>query len=58
MWPQATEPRFAGYTAWRLITSPPEPLIAGARPGGVARGIGLPPLADRRIYLFAVCQCL
>jgi 2-polyprenyl-6-methoxyphenol hydroxylase-like FAD-dependent oxidoreductase len=53
-WPHASEPRYAGYTAWRTIT---EPLAGSPMEGAVLWGrgerIGFTSLPAGRFYCFA-----
>ncbi|MEU8118274.1 FAD-dependent monooxygenase [Spirillospora sp. NPDC049024] len=54
LWPQAPEPRYAGYTAWRLLVDPGARLRAGGESWGRGERMGLAPLPDGRIYMFGV----
>lgn len=56
IWPQAPAPRYAGYTAWRLVIDPGEPLTTGGESWGHGSRVGLAPMADGRVYLFAVAN--
>ncbi|MCK7624948.1 FAD-dependent monooxygenase [Streptomyces sp. RS10V-4] len=55
LWPQAPEPRYAGYTAWRLVARY-GPLTAGGETWGRGERIGIAPLPDGRTYLFGVAN--
>lgn len=50
-------PRFSGYSAWRAVTEPVEVRGAGESWGRGER-FGLAPLADGRVYWFAVSNSL
>jgi 2-polyprenyl-6-methoxyphenol hydroxylase-like FAD-dependent oxidoreductase len=53
-WPKAPEPRYAGYTAYRLITPPlPGACDEGAETWGAGVRFGYVPLRDGRVYCFA-----
>ena len=52
--PHAREPRYAGYTAWRMITRPLPPLREGGEIWGRGERFGVVPLPDGRVYLFGV----
>jgi 2-polyprenyl-6-methoxyphenol hydroxylase-like FAD-dependent oxidoreductase len=57
LWPQAPQPRYAGYTAWRLLVDPgAPPLHTGGESWGRGERIGLAPLPDGRIYMFGVAN--
>ncbi|MEV5750773.1 FAD-dependent monooxygenase [Actinoallomurus sp. NPDC052308] len=55
IWPQAAAPRYAGYTAWRLVveTGPPS---AGGETWGRGERVGISPLPGGRTYLFGVAS--
>lgn len=55
VWPQAPEPRYAGYAAWRMITEPMRLESAGEAWGRGER-FGYAPLPDGRAYCFAVAN--
>ncbi|MFC0600492.1 FAD-dependent monooxygenase [Streptomyces palmae] len=55
LWPQAPEPRYAGYTAWRLVVES-EPVTAGGETWGRGERVGFAPLPDGRTYLFGVAD--
>lgn len=55
VWPQAPEPRYAGYTAWRLVVES-GPLAAGGETWGRGERVGFAPLPGGRVYLFAVAN--
>ncbi|WP_241661185.1 FAD-dependent monooxygenase [Thermomonospora catenispora] len=42
LWPEARPPRYAGYTAWRLLTRPAEPIGVGGETWGRGPGSGWP----------------
>jgi 2-polyprenyl-6-methoxyphenol hydroxylase-like FAD-dependent oxidoreductase len=56
LWPDAGEPRYAGYTAWRLITGPAGPLAEGSESWGAGERFGIVPLRDGRTYCFATAN--
>ncbi|MDF2707398.1 MAG: monooxygenase [Nonomuraea muscovyensis] len=58
LWPQAAEPRYAGYTAWRLIADTDRPLSAGGETWGRGERVGIAPLPDGRVYFFGVANTL
>ncbi|WP_280220296.1 FAD-dependent monooxygenase [Nocardia neocaledoniensis] len=47
-------PRYAGYTAWRAVVHPDAPLTEFGETWGRGARFGLAPLADGRVYCFAV----
>jgi 2-polyprenyl-6-methoxyphenol hydroxylase-like FAD-dependent oxidoreductase len=52
-WPEAKPPRYAGYTAWRMITDVlPQPLTAGAEIWGRGERFGFTSLPGGRSYCF------
>jgi 2-polyprenyl-6-methoxyphenol hydroxylase-like FAD-dependent oxidoreductase len=53
VWPQAPAPRYAGYTAWRLVI-PSGPLPAGGETWGRGERLGISPLPGGRAYVFGV----
>lgn len=53
LWPQAREPRYAGYAAWRMITEPVR-LESAGEAWGKGERFGYAPLPDGRAYCFAV----
>lgn len=53
LWPAARPPRYAGYTAWRLLTRPPEPVRVGGETWGRGARFGMAPMADGRVYCYA-----
>ncbi|KUL37353.1 monooxygenase [Streptomyces sp. NRRL F-4489] len=55
LWPDAPEPRYAGYTAWRLVADC-GPLAAGGETWGRGERVGIAPLPDGRTYLFGVAN--
>ncbi|WP_063064744.1 FAD-dependent monooxygenase [Nocardia violaceofusca] len=50
--PHARPPRYAGYTAWRMITEPQPDLRQGGQIWGSGEIFGIVPLADHRVYMF------
>ena len=52
-WPQAAVPRYAGYTAWRTIVTPPTPVHTGGETLGRGERFGIAPMRDGRVYFFA-----
>ncbi|MEU8975135.1 FAD-dependent monooxygenase [Streptomyces monashensis] len=56
LWPQAPAPRYAGYTAWRLVVDTGRRLLAGGESWGRGERVGIAPLADGRTYLFCVAN--
>ncbi|MFF0544899.1 FAD-dependent monooxygenase [Nocardia thailandica] len=48
------EPRYAGYTAWRAVVDPPVPIREFGETWGRGARFGTAPLADGRVYCFAV----
>ncbi|MGS2810273.1 FAD-dependent monooxygenase [Nocardia sp. MW-W600-9] len=46
--------RYAGYTAWRAVVDPPEKLTEFGETWGRGARFGMAPLADGRVYCFAV----
>lgn len=57
VWPAAPEPRYAGYTAWRMIAAlDGGPLGAGGETWGKGERFGLAPLPDGRLYGFGVAN--
>ncbi|MEV5650048.1 FAD-dependent monooxygenase [Nocardia sp. NPDC052254] len=54
--PGARPPRYAGYTAWRMITRPLPPLREGGEIWGSGERFGVVPLPDGRVYLFGVAD--
>jgi 2-polyprenyl-6-methoxyphenol hydroxylase-like FAD-dependent oxidoreductase len=57
VWPRASPPRYAGYTAWRWVTPP---LLDDADGGGESWGpgtrFGRAPLPDHRVYCYATAN--
>ncbi|MFE6286494.1 FAD-dependent monooxygenase [Streptomyces sp. NPDC057877] len=57
LWPDAAEPRYAGYTAWRMVTEPlAEPPAEGAAIWGRGERFGYTALPDGRMYCFATAS--
>jgi 2-polyprenyl-6-methoxyphenol hydroxylase-like FAD-dependent oxidoreductase len=53
-WPGADQPRYAGYTAWRMIAEPlAEPVTDGAVFWGRGERVGFTALPEGRSYCFA-----
>lgn len=56
-WPGARPPRYAGYTAWRMIAgSLPEPVGGGVETWGRGERFGFIPLPGGRVYCFATAS--
>ncbi|MFE3578632.1 FAD-dependent monooxygenase [Streptomyces vinaceus] len=54
LWPAAAGPRYAGYTAWRMVTEPlAEPPREGAATWGRGARFGYTALPGGRMYCFA-----
>ena len=53
--PGAAAPRYAGYTAWRMVT-PPVPVGDSGESWGAGERFGYAPLPDGRIYCFATAN--
>jgi 2-polyprenyl-6-methoxyphenol hydroxylase-like FAD-dependent oxidoreductase len=56
LWPRGPQPRYAGYTAWRLIAPALEKPCGGAESWGRGERFGFAPLADGRVYAFATAS--
>ncbi|MGW5385895.1 FAD-dependent monooxygenase [Nocardia sp. NPDC003963] len=56
LWPRARPPVYAGYTAWRTIVTPSEPVASGGETLGRGQRVGIAPLRDGRVYLFATAN--
>ena len=57
IWPGAPAPRYAGYTAWRLLTEPiAEVLTEGGESWGRGERFGIAQLPDRRVYCYATAN--
>jgi 2-polyprenyl-6-methoxyphenol hydroxylase-like FAD-dependent oxidoreductase len=52
----ANPPRYSGYTCWRFVTAVERPLPRAVEMWGRGQRLGLVPLADRRVYGFAVAN--
>jgi 2-polyprenyl-6-methoxyphenol hydroxylase-like FAD-dependent oxidoreductase len=55
VWPEAPAPRYAGYTAWRVVTSP-VPVGEVAESWGRGERFGYVPLPDGRVYCYATAN--
>ena len=55
IWPGAAAPRYAGYTAWRMVT-PPVQVDDSGESWGAGERFGFAPLSDGRIYCFATAN--
>ena len=55
IWPDAPRPRYAGYTAWRMVT-PPVQVDGSSESWGSGARFGYAPLPDGRVYCFAVAN--
>ncbi len=54
LWPHASSPRYAGHTAWRMVTEPlAEPQTEGAATWGRGERFGFTSLPGGRVYCFA-----
>ncbi|MFW6091438.1 MAG: FAD-dependent monooxygenase [Actinomycetota bacterium] len=53
LWPAGLRPRYAGYTAWRMIAEPGRRLDVGGETWGRGERFGIAPMADGRVYAFA-----
>jgi 2-polyprenyl-6-methoxyphenol hydroxylase-like FAD-dependent oxidoreductase len=57
LWPDAAGPRYAGYTAWRMVTEPlVEPPSEGAATWGRGARFGYTALPGGRMYCFATAS--
>ncbi|WP_280329390.1 FAD-dependent monooxygenase [Nocardia wallacei] len=56
LWPNVFRPRYAGYTAWRMISRPVPDLRSGGETLGRGERFGVAPLPDGRAYLFGVAN--
>ncbi|MFF1696275.1 FAD-dependent monooxygenase [Streptomyces sp. NPDC058257] len=57
LWPDADGPRYAGYSAWRMVTEPlPEPPSEGAATWGRGERFGYTALPGGRMYCFATAS--
>ncbi|MTE14561.1 NAD(P)-binding protein [Nocardia sp. CT2-14] len=56
LWPDARGPRYAGYTAWRMITGPLDFAPSGSETWGRGERFGVVPLPDGCAYLFGVAD--
>lgn len=50
------EPRYAGYTAWRTVVTPSEPVTEFGETWGRGQRFGFAPLAGGRVYCFATAN--
>jgi 2-polyprenyl-6-methoxyphenol hydroxylase-like FAD-dependent oxidoreductase len=55
LWPAAARPRYAGYTAWRMVT-PPVPVSDSCETWGAGQRFGYARLPDRRVYCYATAS--
>lgn len=55
IWPDGPAPRYAGYTAWRIVT-PPVPVDGSSESWGSGERFGYSPLPDGRIYCYATAN--
>jgi len=55
LWPAAAPPRYAGYTAWRMVT-PPVPVSDSCETWGAGQRFGYARLPDRRVYCYATAS--
>jgi 2-polyprenyl-6-methoxyphenol hydroxylase-like FAD-dependent oxidoreductase len=56
VWPDAPEPRYVGYTAWRMVTSRPVDVGFGAEAWGRGERFGYVVMTDGRTYCFAAAN--
>ncbi|GAA4617738.1 FAD-dependent monooxygenase [Actinoallomurus liliacearum] len=56
LWPRHPAPRYAGYTAWRVIVDTDRPLTSGGETWGRGERVGIVPLADGTTYLFGAAS--
>jgi 2-polyprenyl-6-methoxyphenol hydroxylase-like FAD-dependent oxidoreductase len=56
LWPNAKPPRYAGYTAWRMVTRQPVDVGFGAEAWGRGERFGYVVMSDGRTYCFAVAN--
>ncbi|WP_280477191.1 FAD-dependent monooxygenase [Nocardia asiatica] len=52
----AVRPRYSGYTAWRMVVAPHEPVTGMGESWGRGERFGYVPLADGRVYCFATAN--
>jgi 2-polyprenyl-6-methoxyphenol hydroxylase-like FAD-dependent oxidoreductase len=55
VWPTAQEPRYVGYTSWRMVC-PPVPVTETSEWWGRGERFGYSPLPDGRIYVYATAN--
>lgn len=55
LWPQARPPRYAGYTAWRMVT-PPLSIEDAGETWGRGMRFGYAGLPDGRVYCYATAE--
>lgn len=55
VWPEAPAPRYAGYTAWRVVT-PRVPVGEASESWGRGERFGYAPLPDGRVYCYATAN--
>jgi 2-polyprenyl-6-methoxyphenol hydroxylase-like FAD-dependent oxidoreductase len=55
-WPEDPGIRYAGYTAWRGVTNGPVAVPAAGETWGHGERFGVVPMADGRVYWFAVAS--
>ncbi|NUP26406.1 MAG: NAD(P)-binding protein [Nocardia sp.] len=56
LWPRARPPVYAGYTVWRTVVTPPRPVRSGGETLGRGQRVGIAPLRDGRVYMFATAN--
>lgn len=56
LWPGHPAPRYAGYTAWRVIVDTGRPPTSGGETWGRGERMGIVPLADGTTYLFGAAN--
>jgi 2-polyprenyl-6-methoxyphenol hydroxylase-like FAD-dependent oxidoreductase len=55
VWPGGPEPRYAGYTSWRVVC-PPVPVAEVSELWGRGERFGYAPLPDGRVYCYATAN--
>jgi 2-polyprenyl-6-methoxyphenol hydroxylase-like FAD-dependent oxidoreductase len=56
LWPESPAPSYAGFTAWRGVTSRAIALSHGSETWGIGSEFGLVPLHDGRVYWFGTAN--
>ncbi|GAB3569179.1 FAD-dependent monooxygenase [Amycolatopsis endophytica] len=55
LWPDVREPRYVGYTTWRLI-APPHPVHGNVETWGRGERFGHVPMPDGRVYCYLMAN--